>query len=215
MNLKRLLRTSIVLLGTAGFVFAGTNKPQSTSHNQKVLDFDTDKENEPPAGFEPYSGKWIIKSDSSAPSTPNVLAQLSTQEPWPGIVVKDSNYKNVSLEVKFKTISGDEDQAAGIIFRYKDSGNFYVFRANADEDNAVLFKFENGHRSSIKGAKVKVPHNAWCSIKVIAVSNSMSCFFNDQKLFTVQNDLYREGKTGLWTKADSVTYFDNFSVKPL
>ena len=216
MNLKNLFLMNMMLVGIAGLLFAETPKPQTPSHNvQKVWNFDTDKENEVPTGFESHSGKWMVKSDPSAPSKSNILAQSSTQETWPGIVIKDSNYKNVALEVKFKTILGDEDQAAGIIFRYKDSGNFYVFRANADEDNAVLFKFENGHRSSIKSAKVKVPHSTWSSIKVIAMNDSISCFFNGQKLCTIQNDLDKEGKIGLWTKADSVTYFDDFTAKKL
>ena len=216
MNLKKTFKVSLVLFGTSGLLFAETPQPQTKSQNtQKVWNFDADKENEVPVGFESYIGKWVIKTDPSAPSKPNVLAQSATHETWPGIVVQDSNYKNVSLEVKFKAISGNEDQAAGIIFRYKDSGNFYVFRANADEDNAVLFKFENGHRSSIKDYRVKVTHNTWSSIKVIAMNNSIICFFNGQKLFTIQNDLYKEGKIGLWTTADSVTYFDDFAAKGL
>ena len=216
MNLKGIFQTSMALVGTLGFLFAEMPLSQIKSQNsQKVWNFDADKENEAPAGFEAYSGKWIVKSDPSAPSKPNILAQLATQETWPGIVVKDLNYKNVSLEVKFKAISGDEDQAAGIIFRYKDSGNFYLFRANADEDNVELFKFQNGSRSGIKGAKVKVPHDTWCSIKIIAVNNSISCFSNDQKLITVHNDLYQEGKIGLRSKADSVAYFDDLTAEGL
>ncbi len=214
MNLGRLLCMGFLLMIIGGLVMADTAGVPATSA-ERAWRFDQDKTGKGPVGFESYSGRWLVKADATAPSRPNVLAQVATSETWPGIVVKDSNYKNVLLEVKFKAVSGNEDQAAGIIFRYKDPGNFYVFRANADEDNAVLFKFVNGHRSPIKSKGVKVPHNTWCTITVQALDSTITCLFNGQELFTVQNDLYKRGKIGLWTKADSVTHFDSFIAKPL
>src|SRR5258708_4983816 len=156
MKMNKIIAITCSVMAFTAQIFADPAKPVVPEQNsERRWNFDSDKAGTLPAGFEAYSGKWVIKADPASSSQPNVLAQISTQETWPGIVVKDSDYKNVVLEAKFKTISGNKDQAAGIIFRYKDSGNFYVFRANADEDNAVLFKFENGRRSAIKSKNVK------------------------------------------------------------
>jgi hypothetical protein len=203
-------RQSLATFGFLMFVVAGAAfaEPASARWN-----FDKDQTGYVPRGFEAYSGQWKVKADPTAPSQPNVLAQEATHETWPGIVVKESNYGDLWAEVKFKTISGQEDQAAGIIFRYQDKGNFYLLRANADEDNVELFQFVHGIRMSIKGQNIKVPHGAWQALGVEVVGSSITCFFNGQELFTVKHDRYQNGKVGLWTKADSVTYFDNFLVQ--
>src|SRR5438046_2929021 len=138
MNRKPWATFGFLMFVVAGAAFA--------EHASMKWDFDKDKVGATPAGFEAYSGQWKVKADPTAPSQPNVLAQEATNETWPGIVIKDSNYGDLWAGVKFKTISGQEDQAAGIIFRYQDKGNFYLLRANADEDNVELFQFVHGIR---------------------------------------------------------------------
>ncbi len=207
MKIQQILPMGWVVLVMASFAMAQTAPSQR-------WDFDKDPPGQTPAGFEAYSGQWKVKPDLTAPSQPNVLAQEATDQTWPGIVARDTNYKDLWAEVKFKTIFGSEDQAAGIIFRFQDKGNFYVLRANADEDNVELFQFVHGIRTGIKGQNVKVPHGTWQILGVEAVGPTITCFFNGQELFTVKHDRYQQGKVGLWTKADSVTYFDNFLVRP-
>jgi len=201
-------------LATFGFLMFFVAGSAAAAPASARWDFDKDRVGELPKGFEIYSGQWKVKADPTAPSQPNVLAQEATNETWPGIVVNDSDYGNLRAEVKFKTISGSEDQAAGIIFRYQDRGNFYVLRANADEDNVELFQFVHGIRTGIKGQNVKVPHGTWQALGVEAVAPTITCFFNGEELFTAKHDRYKQGKVGLWTKADSVTHFDNFLVQP-
>lgn len=209
MKTKRFVSISFVFLATASVAIA------QPSAKQRWWDFDKDKVGEIPAGFKAYSGQWTVRADPSAPSQPNVLAQEATNETWPGIVVKDSDYGNLWAEVEFKTISGQEDQAAGIIFRYQDKGNFYLLRANANEDNVEFFQFVHGFRSRIQGQGIKVPHGTWQTLGMEAVGDTTTCFLNGRKLFSIKHDRYQHGKVGLWTKADSVTYFDNFRIKPL
>jgi hypothetical protein len=180
-----------------------------------VYAFDKDKAGGRPAAFQAYSGDWVVQADTSAPSPPHALAQAATRDAWPGIVLKDSDFADVSVTVSFKPVSGQEDQAAGIIVRYQDSGNFYVCRANANEDNVILFKFVKGSRSEIKSANVKVESGQWGSLRMDAVGDSLSCYLNGKRVLTAKPGLYQRGKVGLWTKADSVTYFDNLEVKPL
>src|SRR5258708_23480776 len=128
MKIQQILPMGWVVLVMASFAMAQTAPSQR-------WDFDKDPPGQTPAGFEAYSGQWKVKPDLTAPSQPNVLAQEATDQTWPGIVARDTNYKDLWAEVKFKTIFGSEDQSAGIIFRFKDKGNFYVLRPTDYKDN--------------------------------------------------------------------------------
>jgi Domain of Unknown Function (DUF1080) len=197
----------------------------------KSWNFDKDKTGNLPSGWiseltgEGTKGTWQVMADPSAPSKPNVLAQTSaeaTSYRFPLAIVEDSNYKDVDMSVRFKTISGKEDQGAGLLWRYRDANNYYLVRGNALEDNVVLYKVQNGKRSHLKptgatgrgyGVKTKVPGNAWNTLSVKVRGNVFEVSFNDQKLFEVEDQTFTEaGKVGLWTKADSVIHFDDFTV---
>ena len=125
------------------------------------------------------------------------------------------------MSVRFKPISGKVEKAAGIVWRYQDKDNYLVVRANALENNVVAYKVEKGKRSSIGikgdlssyGVKVEVPGGQWNSLRVVAVGQLFEIYLNDRKLFEVENATFmKAGQIGLWTKADSVTHFDDLKV---
>jgi len=170
--------------------------------------------------------RWEIVKDASAPSQPNVLAQLSndaTGGRFPLAVYEKASVKDGTLSVKFKTISGGVDRAAGLVWRYKDPDNYYIVRANALEDNVVLYKVENGQRISLApqgtpsktyGVKHRVPQQTWNALSVTFEGAVFTVSFDGQKLFTVEDSTFSAGgEVGLWTKADSVTYFDDFRIE--
>ena len=170
--------------------------------------------------------KWEILKDNSAPSKPNVFAQVSkdaTGGRFPLAVYEKVSVRDGTLSVKFKTISGGADQAAGLMWRYRDPENYYIVRANALEDNVVLYKVEKGERialapkgtpSKTYGVKHRVPKQAWSTLSVAFHGNVFTVGFDGQKLFEVEDSTFTAaGKTGLWTKADSVTYFDDFQIE--
>src|SRR6266403_1894594 len=119
------------------------------------------------------SAKWSVEKDDSAPSKPNVLKQ-SGQATFPVCIKNDTNLKDGFVEVKFKPVSGREDQAGGVIWRAKDSNNYYIARANALEGNVVLYKTVNGKRSSLDivgrkggyGVKEPVGSGQWHTLRV-------------------------------------------------
>ncbi len=168
---------------------------------------------------------WQIVRDESAPSPPFVLAQISRDETagrfplaiWQGATIRDG-----AISVAFKTVGGAVDQAAGVVWRYQDPNNYYIARANALENNVVLYKVENGVRLSIApkglpsrayGVKHDIPKARWQTLRVTFNDNAFTVFLNNQQLFQAEDaSLSKPGKTGLWTKADSVTYFDEFTV---
>jgi hypothetical protein len=160
--------------------------------------------------------KWTIESDETAPSKSNVVKQ-SGRATYPLLLKNDTSIKDGFIEVKFKAIAGSEDRAAGVVWRAKDAKNYYVARANALEDNFVLYKTVNGSRSPLDivgrkggyGVSVPVPANIWHSLRIDFKGARFIASFNGKQMFEVEDSTFPDaGKMGLWTKADSVTVFD-------
>ena len=161
--------------------------------------------------------KWEVLEDNSAPSKPNVLAQISndrTAARFPLAIWNGTGIRDGTLEVKFKALSGVVDQGAGLVWRYQDPNNYYIVRANVLEDNVVLYKVQNGERVSLLpkgtvsntyGVKHKVPKQVWTTLRVDFHGRMFSVSLDGQKLFEVDDSTFTgAGKTGLWTKSDSV-----------
>ncbi|MBZ5677204.1 MAG: hypothetical protein LAP61_23410 [Acidobacteriia bacterium] len=197
----------------------------------ETINFDRNTSGEAPSGWTiamTHQGgppKWQVLRESSAPSKPNVLAQVSGDRTagrfplaiWDGISVKDG-----TISVKFKAVSGTVDQGAGLVWRYRDPNNYYIVRANALENNVVLYKVQNGERVSLAprgavsnayGVKHQVPKQTWSTLSVSFQGNLFTVSLDSEKLFDVEDSTFTgAGKTGLWTKSDSVIYFDDFQV---
>ena len=163
--------------------------------------------------------KWAVVADETAPSKPNVLKQSGVAT-FPVCLKDDINLKDGFVEVKFKPVSGKEDEAGGLVWRAKDSNNYYVLRANANEDNVVLYKTVNGRRSPLDivgrkggyGINEKVASGKWHTLRVEFAGSRFQAFFDGKHVFDVEDSAFGEaGKVGVWTKADSVTLFDDFS----
>lgn len=167
-------------------------------------------------------GVWALLMDATLGKL--VLSQTDS-DPANGrfaLAIADSiNAANVDLSVKFKPINGKVDMAAGLVWRYRDKDNYYVVRANALEDNVVLYKVDKGRRTDLPlkgkgktyGVKAPVPKETWSTLRVTADGKLFTVFLNGQQLFQVEDETFRDpGKIGLWTKADSVTAFADLTV---
>ena len=170
--------------------------------------------------------RWEIVQDESAPSPPNVLAQLSRDRPagrFPLAIWNRASIQDGEISVAFKAVDGSVDRAAGIVWRYQDPNNYYIVRANTLESNIVLYKVEDGVRASIApkglpsrsyGVKHTIPSGRWNTLKVIFNGAKIAVFLNHDRLFEAEDTTFQKsGKIGLWTKADSVTYFDDFTFR--
>ncbi len=124
----------------------------------------------------------------------------------------DAAYTDVVLSTSFKPISGEEDQAAGLIFRVQDKDNYYIVRANALEDNVAIYKYRDGRRSEIRSESVNVSSWEWQELRVEVVGDRIRGFLDDEQVVETTDDEFTAGRVGLWTKADSVTCFDNVLV---
>lgn len=157
------------------------------------------------------SPQWSVVADPTAPSKPNVLKQ-SGKGAFPWCIKKSISLADGFVEVKFKPISGKEDQAGGVVWRFKDANNYYVARANALEHNVSLYHTTKGKRTTIKYVDVKVPSNQWHTLRVEFEGKNIKVFLNGTKHIEVNDDHIKgAGAVGVWTKADSVTAFDDFS----
>jgi len=182
----------------------------------EAVNFDNAEAGKAPAGWtatQTGSGqaKWEIVRDDTAPSKPNVLKQ-SGQATYPVCLKGDTNLKDGFVEVKFKPISGKEDQAGGVVWRARDANNYYVARANALENNVTIYHTINGRRTERGRARMKVPSNVWHTLRVDFQGSHFVVTFNGQRALQWDDETLKDaGKVGLWTKADSVTLFDDFS----
>ncbi len=155
--------------------------------------------------------KWTIEADASAPSPPNVLKQSASGTfPWrvkAGVSIVDG-----FVEVRFKPLAGREDRAGGLVWRWKDGDNYYVARANALENNVSLYHTEHGRRMTIKYVDAPVASAQWHRLRVEFVGTHVKVIL-DGKAYIDLDDSYISGpgSLGVWTKADSVTAFDDFS----
>lgn len=195
--------------------------------------FDQDAVGGPPAGFTAVlsgngkEGRWQVVTAADAPSGGQAVAQLDADRTgyrFPLLVLDSLTARDVELEVAGKPISGGIDQAIGLIWRYQNADNYYVLRANALEDNVVLYKMEAGKRSDLDlkgrgrtyGLDVEIPSGTWSRLGVSVRGNRFSARLDGRELFEVEDDTFAgPGQVGLWTKADSVTWFDDFGVRVL
>ena len=190
----------------------------------QAVNFDSDAAGAAPKGWTlTMTGrgvpKWTVERDDSAPSKGQVLKQSGTAT-YPLALKDGTSIKDGFVEVNFKAISGSEDRAGGIVWRARDANNYYVVRANALEDNVVLYKTVNGVRSSLDiigrsggyGVNTTVAANQWHTLRVEFAGTRFKVIFNSKALFEVEDATFAEpGMVGFWTKADSVTVFNAFA----
>lgn len=157
------------------------------------------------------SPQWAVTADLTAPSKPNVLMQKG-KGTFPWAAKPDAALSDGFVQVKFKAISGKEDQAGGLMWRWKNGDNYYVARANALENNVSLYYTANGRRNTIKYVKAPVPLNSWHMLRVDFTGTTVKVSLNG-KIYIEEQDKHitGSGAVGIWTKADSVTAFDDFT----
>jgi hypothetical protein len=181
----------------------------------EVVGFDVERPGTLPAGWTAgVTGKgahhWAVESDADAPSAPNVLRQSGVGD-FPCCVKKDVTLADGFVEVKFKALGGREDQAGGIGRRWKDGDQYYVARANALEDNVSLYYTEGGSRKTIRYVDAPVPGNQWHTLRVEFAGKRIKVILDGHARIEVDDThIAGAGAAGVWTKADSVTLFDDF-----
>ena len=180
------------------------------------VNFDSTPTGELPAGWLAGvtgrgSPRWAVAAEATAPSAPNVLRQ-SGSGTFPWCVDKRASLADGFVEVKMKPVSGREDQAGGVVWRWKDGDNYYVARANALENNVSLYYTERGSRKTIKYVDAPVAGNMWHTLRVEFSGTRIRVILDGVARIELDDShIVGAGAVGVWTKADSVTLFDDFA----
>jgi hypothetical protein len=162
--------------------------------------------------------QWAIVADPTAIGG-RAIAQTSpdkTDYRFPLAIYQPYSGKNLEASVRFKPVSGSVDQAGGIAARLQTPDDYYVVRANALEDNVRFYRVVKGKREQLAGTNTKVATNAWHTLTLKAEGDRFTVSYDGKELYTARDATVAEtGKVALWTKADSVTYFDNLTIRSL
>jgi len=164
-------------------------------------------------------GRWVVRAEADAPSKPNVLAQLDadrTDYRFPIAVSAEPGLRDVRVTVRCKAVSGKVDEACGLVARYRDENNYYVTRANALEDNIRLYFVRDGSREQLASWSGKVTPNVWHEYRFELRGDHLEVAWDGQKVLDHHDSTFADaGRAGVWTKADSVTYFDDLKIEAL
>jgi hypothetical protein len=222
MNERKMLKRMFIVCFLI-MIFYGISLAASGGAMSWQWNFETGTANQPPMGFtfsrtgSGRQGSWFIKKDDHAPSDIYVLAQLdndNTSYRFPIAVANEPMLRDLRLSVRCKPVAGKVDQACGLVFRYRDENNYYVARANALEDNVRFYHVSAGKRHELASWSGKVTSGNWHRLGVDATGDRFEVFWNNHKVIETRDRTFNEaGKIGLWTKADSVTYFDDLIVE--
>ena len=163
-------------------------------------------------GWTTVNGQWAVEEMAGAPSGKRVLVQRATSNEFNVIVASAGPFTDADVSMKFKPISGRQDASGGIVFRFND-GKYYVVRANALENNFRLYYYDRGRRQ-LASASVKAPAlGQWHTVRVLAIGDRIEAWLDGTRYLEHQDPRFRLGRVGLWTKADSITAFDDLTIR--
>jgi hypothetical protein len=157
-------------------------------------------------------GQWVVEAVPGGPTGRRALVQRATNNPFNVIVAPPGPYGDVDVSMKFYPISGREDASGGIVFHFSD-GKYYVVRANALEDNFRLYAYDRGRRQLATAAVKKPALSQWHGVRVVMVGDHIQAWLNGALLLDHRDSRFRRGRVGLWTKADSITAFDELTIR--
>jgi hypothetical protein len=163
------------------------------------------------------AGKWLVKAEPGAPSGAHVLAQVdpdNTNFRFPVAVLKQPALKDVRVSVRCKLVSGRVDQACGLVARYRDENNYFITRANALEDNIRLYTVKDGKRTEIASRDIEVSPQVWHDYRFELRGDHLQVFWDGKLVLDHRDGTFADaGTVGVWTKADSITHFDDLRVE--
>jgi hypothetical protein len=160
-------------------------------------------------------GEWsVVRNDAV-----QALAQTgtdSTDDRFPLAIYRPFSGRNVYVSIRFMPVSGTVDQAGGVVVRFTSAGDYYLARANALENNVRFYRVIAGKRQMIAGVDANVSSRAWHTLGIAARDDRFIILFDGRELFgATDGTLSAAGRVGLWTKADSVTWFETIKIKSL
>jgi hypothetical protein len=188
-----------------------------------VWTFETDAADQAPGGFSfgrtgsGAQGRWSVRQEKGAPSGGKVLAQLdadATSFRFPVAAADASSARDGAVSVRCKMVSGKVDQACGIVWRYQDENNYYIARANVLENNVRFYTVKDGKRNQLESWSGKVTKEDWHTLRAEFNGAQVRVLWDGKQVIEAKDSTFTAaGKVGVWTKADSVTLFDDLRLE--
>lgn len=211
------MRNRLLILCAAALALLIASIPliSAAQSEKRSWNFDADRTDGIAGGFTSEVGEWKIVADGSAPTKPNVFAQLAKNERpvFNVALAREISFANVDITAQMKSIGGEIDQGGGVVWRARDAKNYYIARYNPLENNYRVYKVEEGRRTQLGTAALK-ESEGWHTLRVTMTGERIECYYDGKKHLDVSDSTFKDaGKIGLWTKADAQTYFDDLTVK--
>jgi hypothetical protein len=167
-----------------------------------------------PGEFINVLGDWAVEAEGTAPSASNVLRQEGSygDPDFPRVVLKNLTFTDLTVRVRCRAEKGSTDQACGLMFHLVDSDNYFITRANALEGNVRLYRVVGGDRQQFASADLAVTSGEWHTLEATARGANLTVSWDGKQVISASDATFAKGKIGLWTKADSVTAFDNLEA---
>ncbi len=165
------------------------------------------------SGYSVSSGIAGIAGKFMGSALQDFLDTIEAYYYFPLAIAKESETADCSISVKVKAIGGRIDRAGGIVFGLENASNYYVFRINALEDNIILFEFVNNRRLQRAKAGKKIESGRWYQLEVKISGAEVNGYIDGEPVLKYVSGQSISGFAGLWTKADSVTYFDGLIIE--
>jgi hypothetical protein len=189
------------------------NAPTQANGRDTTITFSNTDPSKLPSGWSAEKGDWLIDSEDANP----VLKMTNNNGHNFNIAVLESRYyQNIEIEARIKAIQGKEDQGGGLVWRYMNSRNYYIVRANPLENNMRLYKVVNNSRKQMQSVATTVKTGEWFTLKVKAQGDRIECYLNDALVISATDDTFSTpGLVGFWSKADAVSLFDDLKISVL
>ncbi len=190
----------------------------------ETINFDSARPGYIPSGWSVTSttdlkpGHWMVQADISAPTRPYVFAQTSShagRQDFHLALFDKKVCRDGDLSVDLKLVSGKWEQSAGLIWRFENTANYYFALASADKDRVGIYRKANNVVSLLAHASAshRIDDKEWNLLKVVFRGSHFTLFFGHRKLVEANDGTFSTpGKTGLWTKGDTIASFDNFRI---
>lgn len=211
---RGLFKRALAALGAYGLgpVTAAPAAPAEIRLPSPAPEVKLDFEGRGMEGWTVVQGQWTVEDAPGPPRGKKVLMQRATGNEYNVIVAPAGPFTDVDVSVEFDPLSGKEDASGGIVFRFTD-GTYYVVRANGLEGNFRLYSYDGGRRQ-LASASVKPPAlGQWHRLRITAVGDHIQGWLDGALLLDHHDARFRSGRAGLWTKADSITAFRDFTVR--
>lgn len=207
------LRIALALLASLGTLLAAsrTSPKQAPGAVVAKWDFEATRVGTLPPGAEAPRGSWEVREVQGAPAGPKALVQTARNHgaTFNLIVLPQPQAKDLDLQVQMKALEGREDQGGGLLWRFRDAGNYYVARANPLENNFRVYEVVGGTRRQLQSASVAITPG-WHRLRVVMRGSTVECFLDGKSYLKIRSTTFPDaGRVGLWTKADAVTAFDD------